>query len=438
MAIIMDYSTIQNKLNILASAAKYDVSCSSSGSTRQNKGGIGNAAPAGICHSWTADGRCVSLLKVLFSNDCAFDCIYCVNRHSADTPRASFAPRELADLTIEFYRRNYIEGLFLSSAVLRNPDYTMEMLIQVLRILRDEYHFNGYIHTKAIPGADGILIRQAGELSDRMSLNIELPSSKGLKLLAPQKKKESIVKPMSFITSELQSQSALPKRKQTFLPAGQTTQMMVGATQDSDYSILRLSEGLYKKMDLKRVYYSAYIPVVSNPLLPTISAPPLAREHRLYQADWLLRFYQFGASEILSPSRPFFDIDLDPKSDWAMRNLHFFPIEINRADYEMILRVPGIGVRSARRIVAARRSQCITFDTLKKFGVVLKKARHFILCNGKYDGYPTDNETIIKRDLMSRKLIKARELANQQQISLFSLHPTLFDNHPISSITGEL
>jgi putative DNA modification/repair radical SAM protein len=434
----MNYLLIQSKLTILSAAAKYDVSCSSSGSTRQNKGGIGNAAHAGICHSWTADGRCVSLLKILFSNDCAFDCIYCVNRHSADVPRATFTPRELADLTIEFYRRNYIEGLFLSSAVVCNPDYTMEMLIQVLRILRNQYRFNGYIHTKAIPGADEGLIRQAGELSDRMSLNIELPSSKGLKLLAPQKKREAIVKPMTFIASEIQSRASSPKGNHSFVPAGQTTQLMVGATPDSDYSILRLSEGLYQKMALKRVYYSAYVPVVSNPLLPTLTAPPLTREHRLYQADWLLRFYQFSAAEILSPTRPFFDVDLDPKSDWALRNLHEFPIDVNTADYEMLLRVPGLGVRSARRIIAARRSQCITFDILKQFGVILKKARHFILCNGQYVGTPTDNETLIKRDLMSRKLLQSREKATQPQLSFFSLHPTLFDTEPQSGITGEL
>ena len=360
---------LEQKIWILADSAKYDVSCSSSGSTRKNKsGGIGNSNLGGICHSWTSDGRCISLLKILFSNDCCYNCVYCVNRATNDVPRASFTPEELAELTINFYRRNYIEGLFLSSAVLKSPDYTMELLLRTVKKLREDYCFNGYIHLKAIPGADYRLIEKAGRLVDRMSINIELPTQDGLKRLAPQKKKESILGPMGFINEQIMEEStAYKKRKKSriFVPAGQTTQLMIGATPDHDLSILRLAEGLYRRYSLKRIYYSAYIPVVTHPNLPALSGPPLLREHRLYQADWLLRYYGFSAGELLNETTPSFDPDLDPKCQWALTNLQLFPVEINKADYRMLLRVPGIGVRSAKRIYAARKICPIKWENLR-------------------------------------------------------------------------
>ncbi|MDD3270465.1 MAG: putative DNA modification/repair radical SAM protein, partial [Syntrophomonadaceae bacterium] len=347
------------KLKILADAAKYDVSCSSSGSSRSNQpGGVGNSATMGICHSWSDDGRCISLLKILQSNDCVYNCSYCVNRVSNDIPRATLTSEEVCDLTMNFYRRNYIEGLFLSTAVFRLPDHTMEMLLRTVKKLREEHRFNGYIHLKAIPGADTRLIEEAGRYVDRMSVNIELPSQQGLKLLAPQKKKEAIIKPMSFLNSHImasQEERRKSRKAPLFVPAGQTTQLILGATPDPDLQILRLAESIYSKFHLKRVYYSAYVPVARHPNLPDLVKPPLLREHRIYQADWLMRFYGFSAEELLDDQNPNFAEDYDPKTDWALRNLHYFPVEINRADYERLLRVPGIGVKSARRILSARR-----------------------------------------------------------------------------------
>lgn len=392
------------KLKILADAAKYDVSCSSSGSSRKNSGeGLGNATASGICHSWSADGRCISLLKILYTNYCIYDCAYCVNRTSNDIPRAAFTPDEVAQLTINFYRRNYIEGLFLSSAVILNPNHTMELLLETVLKLRRDHKYNGYIHLKAIPGADLKLINKAGTLVDRMSVNIELPSSEGLKLLAPQKNKDAIIKPMIAIGSQIiqySEERKLSKKAPSFVPAGQSTQLIIGATQDSDRKIIKLSENLYQKLRLKRVYYSAYVPVSTNSKLPTITTPPVAREHRLYQADWLLRYYGFNADELLDESQPDLDLELDPKSQWALRNLHFFPVEINKDNYQTLLRVPGIGVKSAKRIVASRQLGTISFDTLKKFGVILKRARYFITCQGKYFGDNNFNLDRIRQRLL--------------------------------------
>lgn len=379
-----------DKLQILADSAKYDVSCSSSGSSRSNRpGGVGNASLPGICHSWSDDGRCISLLKILFTNVCIYDCKYCVNRSSNDIRRASFTPDELCELTIQFYRRNYIEGLFLSSAVIRSPDYTMEMMIRTLKKLRHEYRFNGYIHVKSIPGADMRLVHEGGLLADRMSVNIELPSVSGLKLLAPQKDPAAILEPMDFIRERIQEsrEPVLYKTTQSFVPAGQTTQLIVGATRDSDLKILHLSEHLYRRYRLKRVYYSAYVPVNDDENLPSVhTGPPLLREHRIYQADWLLRFYGFRAQELLDEGHPNFDTYLDPKCDWALRHLDQFPVEINKAPLEMLMRVPGIGYRMAAKIVRARRVGPLTFEDLRRMRVVLKRARYFITCNGRYYG----------------------------------------------------
>ncbi|MDR1623093.1 MAG: putative DNA modification/repair radical SAM protein [Synergistaceae bacterium] len=382
---------VMGKLSILADAAKYDVSCSSSGSKRANRPGeIGNAYFAGICHTWTDDGRCVSLLKILLSNDCVYDCAYCVNRRSNHRPRATFTPREVADLTIDFYRRNYIEGLFLSSGIRRSPDDTMIDLIRAVFILRKEHRFNGYIHAKTIPGASSELIEQLGRLVDRMSVNIELPTERSLGLLAPQKTKKSIFTPMNFIRGRLEEQAEEKRpalRAPRFVPAGQTTQLIIGATPDTDLSILRLSEGLYGKFGLKRVYYSAYMPVNEERNLPALAtAPPLLREHRLYQADWLLRYYGFTTGEIVDDSAPSLDDVLDPKTAWALRNMNFFPLDVNKADYEKLLRIPGVGVRSAKRIVVARRSRRLRHEDLKRLGVVMKRAAHFITCDGRAEG----------------------------------------------------
>lgn len=416
---------LTSKLKILADSAKYDVACTSSGSSRGNKAGMfGNTVSAGICHSFSADGRCISLLKILMTNSCIYDCAYCVNRATNDIPRATFTPEEIIDLTVNFYRRNYIEGLFLSSAVIRSPDYTMEMIARTVKELRELYRFNGYIHIKAIPGADPRLIWEAGKYADRMSVNIELPSYQSLKLLAPQKKKEAILGPMGFIRNkivETEDDRRVFRKVPVFVPAGQSTQLIVGATPDNDLSIMRLSEGLYRSYALKRVFYSAYIPVGSNPNLPVIARPPLLREHRLYQADWLLRFYGFTAGELLDESRPYLDIQLDPKCEWAIRNLHIFPVEINRVDYETLLRVPGIGVRSARRIITARRTGSLGFDNLKKLGVVLKRARFFITCRGKcMDNIEMSEELIMGNLLADRSRLPAVE-NSFQQLNLFPL-----------------
>ena len=414
---------LEKKIEILSESAKYDVSCSSSGSKRKNtKGGIGNGAYSGICHSWSEDGRCISLLKILYTNYCMYDCTYCVNRHSNDIQRASFTPEELADLTINFYRRNYIEGLFLSSGIIKSPDYTMEQLIKALRLLRETKRFNGYIHVKAIPGADSRLISLAGQYADRMSVNIELPTGEGLSLLAPQKTKTAIVGSMGLISvkiKESKDERKTFKKGLPFVPAGQSTQLIVGATPDDDLHILRLSEGLYGRFALKRVYYSAYIPVNTlSPLLPAIATPPTIRENRLYQADWLLRFYGFKSEEILDEQNRNLELELDPKSGWALRNMHLFPIEVNKIDYEMLLRVPGIGVISARKIIAARRVNNITFDGLKKIGVILKRARHFITCQGKYYGEKGFNEELIRLSITNKSLFLPKQLTMFSEESL--------------------
>lgn len=391
---------IIEKLQVLADAAKYDVSCASSGVNRKNTGKIGSSQASGICHTWASDGRCVSLLKILLSNYCVYDCEYCVNRLSNDVKRASFTPEEVAELTIEFYRRNYIEGLFLSSAVEKNPNHTMEKIVKTLLILRNHYGFSGYIHVKAIPGADKILIQQAGELADRMSVNIELPTEEGLKLLAPQKTMKKLFLPMNQIKDEINKSSyevARYKHAKKFVPAGQSTQMIVGATSESDLSMLSITDQLYKRFKLKRVYFSAYVPVNKGGNLPAISATttPMLREHRLYQADWLLRFYKFEAKELLDNSNPNFDLDYDPKMIWALRNIGEFPKEVNKVSVNELLRIPGIGMISARRILKQRKVRIVTYEDLKKMGVVLKRARFFVTCNGKYYGEKNlDPETI--------------------------------------------
>lgn len=379
-----------DKLRILTESAKYDVSCASSGVDKANKGGLGNAAACGICHTWSSDGRCVSLLKTLMTNDCIFDCAYCANRLSNDIDRVSFSAEEIATLTMEFYRRNYIEGLFLSSAIEVSPNHTMEKIVQTLKLLRTRERFYGYIHVKAIPGADPALIRQAGELADRMSVNIELPTEASLKLLAPQKKPEKLFLPMAQIQNGIRTvkeERAKYRYAPKFVPAGQSTQMIVGATHDSDRNILFAAQSLYRRFDMKRVYYSAYVPVNTGANLPAIqTAPPLLREHRLYQADWLLRFYQFEAEELLDDEVGNFDLDIDPKMHWALRHLDQFPMEVNKASYNMLLRIPGIGVQSAQRIVKQRQMAVIQFDDLKKFGVAVKRAKYFIVCNGRFNG----------------------------------------------------
>lgn len=379
-----------DKLTILTDAAKYDASCTSSGVIRGSRPGmIGNTSSsiAGCCHSFSADGRCISLLKVLMTNYCVYDCKYCINRRSNDTRRTAFTPRELAELTVQFYRRNYIEGLFLSSGVLRDPDYTTLRMIETLRLLRREFAFNGYIHAKAIPGTSPELVQQLGYLADRLSVNIELPSQKGLAALAPDKSKAAILAPMRLIEAQgRQNKEELMKYRHApaFAPAGQSTQLIVGATEDSDRHILHLSESLYDRYRLKRVFYSAYVPVVENPLLPALhTKPPLLREHRLYQADWLLRFYGFRADELLDDQHPNFDPMLDPKCYWAITHPEQFPVEIMTADLGRLLRVPGIGPTGARRILSARRTGLLHFDDLKKMGIVLKRAQFFILCGGR-------------------------------------------------------
>lgn len=377
----------QEKLQILSDSAKYDVACTSSGLDRGGEGKLGNTVASGICHSFAADGRCISLLKVLLSNSCVYDCKYCMNRRSNDVPRVTFTPRELAELTIAFYRRNYIEGLFLSSGVLRNPDYTMEQMCSVLQLLREEYRFRGYIHAKTIPGASPELVTRLGSLADRISVNLELPSEASLQLLAPDKPKRSILRPMGLIRDQIEGNRtdlAVYRHAPQFAPAGQSTQMIIGATPDSDFQIMRLAESLYKKYTLKRVFYSAYIPVGGSDLLPADQPVPLLREHRLYQADFLLRYYGFSAGEILSEQSPGLDPLLDPKCHWALRNLHCFPIEINRADLETLLRIPGIGPTGARKIVTARKSGALRFEDLRKMRIVLRRAAYFITCSGKY------------------------------------------------------
>ena len=466
--------SIQEKLRILADAAKYDVACTSSGVDRKGmKGSLGNSKACGICHSFSADGRCISLLKVLLTNHCVYDCKYCANRVSNDTERTAFTPRELCELTVEFYKRNYIEGLFLSSGVQKNPAYTMEKMCEALQLLRTEYHFNGYIHVKAVPGAPDDLIMRAGYLADRMSINLELPTAEGMKKLAPNKSHQTILKPMAKVTDTIaanrlaQGKSAYLERSTSnryltdsifseeqrkitgnqtdrigessvyrittkeheklknrpFASAGQSTQMIIGATPETDYHLLCTTQNLYQKYDLKRVFFSAYVPVNEDPDLPGIDEkPPLLREHRLYQADWLLRFYGFHAEELLSEQRPNFNEQIDPKCEWALRHLELFPVEINTASYERILRIPGVGPKSAGRIVRARRYGSLDFDHLKKMGVVLKRAHYFITCNGKMMYRIPMEEDFITKQLTSVEYKENWQLMHQQdyhQMSLF-------------------
>lgn len=459
--IVLEDLEIEKKLEILSDAAKYDVACTSSGVERKgNREGMGNATHCGICHSFAADGRCISLLKVLMTNECIYDCKYCINRRSNDTVRTSFTPQELCGLTIQFYRRNYIEGLFLSSGIRRSPDETMEQIYRVLFLLRRQYHFNGYIHVKGIPGASAELVQAVGYLADRMSLNLELPTAQGLQKLAPGKTREKILTPMRQIQNGIREQKLLltdggriakkpdngsslylpgdgqilcekssysvstrSGKQERFVPAGQSTQMIVGATQENDYQILTIAESLYRKFELKRVFYSAYVALNEDKDLPQVGTkPPLLREHRLYQADFLLRFYGFAAKELLSEEKPNYNVYLDPKCDWAIRHLEYFPVEINRADYEMLLRVPGIGVKSAQRIMRARRSAKLDFGQLKRIGVVLKRAHYFITCNGKMLYH-----TKIEEDYITRRILELDHAKNWQmdyqmtyrQLSLF-------------------
>lgn len=387
------------KLKILSDAAKYDASCSSSGSKRTNSNGVGNAHYSGICHSFTEDGRCVSLLKILMTNYCIYDCKYCINKRSNIRERAIFTPQEIADLTINFYKRNYIEGLFLSSGVIKNPNYTMEKIIETIKILRNKYHFNGYIHAKTIPGCSKELIDILGSLVDRLSINIELPSNESLKLLAPDKKGDSIVSSMKYI-NEKKNKNKLEKKKEYFVPAGQSTQLIVGATKESDYKILTLTEALYKNFNLKRVYYSAYISVNQDKNLPMVTTPELKRENRLYQADWLLRFYGFKSYELLDEKNQNFNTLIDPKLDYALRNLDKYPIEVSKADYFTLLRIPGIGITSAKKIISTRKYVKLDYETLKKIGVVLKRAKYFVTCNGKYYTNASNyNKKIIYKEL---------------------------------------
>ncbi len=379
-------TNVLEKLKILAESAKYDVSCASSGTSRASrKGEIGSTAGWGICHSFAEDGRCIALLKIMLTNNCMYDCAYCINRRSNDIPRATLAVSELVDLTIEFYKRNYIEGLFLSSGVVRNPDYTMERLVKVIKDLRTVHRFNGYIHMKSIPGASQELVNEAGLYADRLSVNIEIPNETSLKMLAPDKNFQSVFSPMRYIQQGvLQSKEERKRFRHAprFAPAGQSTQMIVGATADTDKDILRLSSALYQRPTMKRVYYSGFIPVNAyDTRLPALKQPPLVRENRLYQADWLLRFYQFKVDEIVNDAYPDLDLEVDPKLSWALRNPQHFPVDINRADYEMLLRVPGIGVKSAKLIVASRRFGRLASLQLKKIGVVMKKAQYFITCH---------------------------------------------------------
>lgn len=420
--------SLMEKLGILANSAKYDVACTSSGVERKGNGkDMGNCLAGGICHSFSSDGRCISLLKILFTNECIYDCKYCLNRCTIDVQRATFTPEEVCTLTVEFYRRNYIEGLFLSSGILNSPTFTMELIYRTIWLLRTKYRFNGYIHVKAIPGADSELIQRVGFLVDRMSVNLELPTAEGLRALAPNKHRKNILTPMRQIQNGITANKndlVLYRNAPKFVGGGQATQMIIGATPESDFQILNVAESLYRKFELKRVFYSAFVNVTGDKQLPALPAgPPLLREHRLYQADWLLRFYGFRADELLDETRPFFNVMLDPKEDWAVRHLEQFPVEINKAPLEQLLRVPGIGVKSARRIVAARRSANLTFADLKKIGVVLKRALYFITCSGKMM-YPVK----LEEDYIVRNLTEEQERIrfgsdgmSYRQMSLFDV-----------------
>jgi len=416
------------KLQILGEAARYDVSCSSSGSSGTSPGkgksyAIGNTSNSGICHTWSDDGRCISLLKVLLTNHCEFNCIYCCNRKDNDIPRAAFTPSELASLTIEFYMRNYIEGLFLSSGVVKSPDHTMSLLIETVKLLRNKYSFGGYIHVKTIPGASGSSVYELGLLVDRMSINVEFCSQSTLKVLAPEKTAESIISPMALVNQTRENFSDCIKNRlsaPSFVPGGQSTQFIVGASPESDYRILTMSQKLYQGYNLKRVYYSAYIPVNSHPHLPALlSAPPLLREHRLYQADWLMRFYRFNAGELVSADFPDLDLTLDPKCSWAINNFEYFPVEINRADYNTLLRVPGIGVLSAKRIISARKFKNLTFEDAAKIGIVLKRAVYFLLFNGKYMASNLISADELKLTLADKR---GRQIYSGRQIGIEELN----------------
>lgn len=440
--------SLMDKLGILTDAAKYDVACTSSGVERRGNGRTaGNCAAGGICHSFSSDGRCISLLKILFTNECIYDCKYCVNRCSNDVPRATFTPEEVCTLTMEFYRRNYIEGLFLSSGIIQNPTFTMELIYRTIWLLRNQYHFNGYVHIKAIPGAAAELIQRAGYLADRMSVNLELPTAEGLRTLAPNKHRKNILAPMRQIQNgihENKNELMLYRNAPQFVGGGQATQMIIGATPETDYQIIKVAESLYQRFELKRVFYSAFVRVNEDKSLPSLSGgPPLLREHRLYQADWLLRFYGFEAGELLDEKRPFFNVMLDPKEDWAVRHLEVFPVEINRAPYETLLRVPGVGVKSARRIVAARRSGNLSFEDLKKIGVVLKRALYFITCSGRMM-YPTRlEEDYIVRNLTSQKdrIQFGSDGMTYRQMSLFddgSFQRSVTMQEKLFNITGQM
>ena len=419
----MNFERIKEKLAILADAAKYDVSCSSSGSNRKGvKGELGNAANFGICHSFTDDGRCISLLKILLTNHCIYDCVYCVSRRSNDIPRAAFSVEEVVDLTINFYRRNYIEGLFLSSGVFKDANTTMERLVRVAKKLRLEERFNGYIHLKAIPGASEDLIYEAGLYADRLSINLEIPTKEGLKLLAPEKDHQQMVAPMQYVKNEL-AITALEKKKfkhtPKFAPAGQTTQMIIGATNETDQKIIDVANYMYSKLQLKRVYYSGYIPVLSDSRLPSIhSQVPVVRENRLYQADWLMRYYGFDSNEILDQQQPFLDLEIDPKLAWALRHQHLFPIDVNTAPRELLLRIPGVGVRSVQKILAARSFQKLTYYSLKQMGVSLNRAKYFITCQGATPLAGTMDTLKLRSLLISNSKSKHKELFTGQ-LSLF-------------------
>ncbi|MEJ8734938.1 putative DNA modification/repair radical SAM protein [Mediterraneibacter sp. ICN-202921] len=425
---IMGDMSVYDKLQILSDAAKYDVACTSSGVDRKGNGtGMGNCNKAGICHSFSADGRCISLLKILFTNECIYDCKYCVNRSSNDVVRTSFTPEEVCMLTMEFYRRNYIEGLFLSSGILKSPDYTMELIYAALYKLRYVHNFQGYIHVKTIPGTDEEMVRRIGFLADRMSVNLELPTAEGLRLLAPHKNRKNILTPMRLVQNKMtenKQEITLYRNVPRFVPAGQSTQMIIGATPETDYQILNVAESLYKKFELKRVFYSAFVSVNKECSLlsaRTEEGPPLLREHRLYQADWLLRFYHFEAKELLDEKNPNFNIFLDPKCNWALKHLEYFPVEVNQADYKMLLRVPGIGCKSASRIVKARRFGNLKFEDLKKMGVVLKRAVYFLTCGGRMM-YPVKmEEDSITRNLLhtKEKLPEGTDRLTYRQLSLF-------------------
>ncbi|TKD65970.1 putative DNA modification/repair radical SAM protein [Flavobacterium sp. ASW18X] len=420
----MNFERIKEKLNILADAAKYDVSCASSGSTRKNSNkGLGNSTGMGICHSYTEDGRCVSLLKILLTNHCIFDCAYCVTRRSNDVKRAAFKIQEVVDLTINFYRRNYIEGLFLSSGIFKNADYTMERLVQVAKKLRQEENFNGYIHLKSIPGCSDELMYEAGLYADRLSVNIEVPTVSGLKLLAPEKKHEDFTKPMLKVKNELiryKNERKLIKSTPKYAPAGQSTQMIVGASGESDKDIMYSATYYYKKYHMKRVYYSGYVPVIQDSRLPSITSQvPMLRENRLYQTDWLLRFYGFSVNEILDESHPNLDHDIDPKLSWALRNMHYFPVDVNSADKSMLLRVPGLGTKSVYKILNARKFRQLNWEHLKKIGVALNRAQYFLICNSK-DWHKKDIEAEGIKNLILRNSQSKFRTQYSNQLSLFT------------------